>query len=130
MEIIQIKAGLTTPKVILEAENGHFEITGKSNPEDVINFYQPILIWIDNYMKSPNSETVFDFKLTYYNTASSKIVLEIMKKLELLGATNSDVKIRWYFEEEDEDMEELGEDYDAIVDLPFEHIGCDFIDES
>jgi len=52
----------------------------------------------------------------------------LMKRLEVLN-TNSEVTIRWHYEEEDEDMKELGEDYDAIVNVDFEHISCEFIEE-
>lgn len=128
METLKIDGSLTTPKIIFDKDNAHFEITGKSNPEDVVAFYQPVLLWLDDYMKNPLPSTVFDIKLTYYNTATSKIILELMKKLELLGA-HSEVSIRWFYEEEDEDMMELGEDYDAIVGLEFEHIPVEFIED-
>ena len=128
MEAINIKGGLTTPTIIFDPKNNLFEIRGKSNPEDVVSFYQPVLDWLDEYTTKITSPSIFDFKLTYYNTATSKIVLEIMKKLELLGAKN-DVKIKWFYEEEDEDMAELGEDYDAIVNLPFEFISCEYIED-
>jgi len=40
--------------------------------------------------------------------------------LENLSGT--EVKVNWYYEEDDEDMLEAGEDYQAIIDLPFKMI--------
>ena len=58
-------------------------------------------------------------RLEYFNTSSSKCILDVFKKLEKLKNTGADVHVNWYFETDDEDMEEAGEDYQAIVDLPF-----------
>ena len=56
------------------------------------------------------------------NTSSSKCILDLFKQLEKLNGGNTEVKVNWYFEEDDEDMEEAGEDYQAIIDLPFKMI--------
>ena len=66
--------------------------------------------------------TIVDVKLEYFNTSSSKCILDLFKQLEKLNAGNTEVKVNWYFEEDDEDMEEAGEDYQAIIDLPFKMI--------
>ena len=59
-------------------------------------------------------------QLEYFNTSSSKCILDVFKKLE--SVTGSEVSVKWYYEEDDEDMLEAGEDYEAIIDLPFEMI--------
>jgi hypothetical protein len=66
--------------------------------------------------------TEVDVKLEYFNTSSSKCILDLFKQLEKLNQQNTEVKINWYYEEDDEDMAEAGEDYDAIIDLPFKMI--------
>ncbi len=63
MEVINIKGTYDTPTVILDVANNVFEIAGRSYPEDTAEFYIPILEWIGNYVKSPNKETTFVFKL-------------------------------------------------------------------
>jgi hypothetical protein len=123
MEIIKIMGTDDTPNVILDAENDIFEISGRSLPEDVTTFYEPILNWMDEYAESPNSKTVFSFKLVYFNTASSKLILDVLMKLEELFENGNDVLIKWHYPEDDEDMEEAGEEYADIVDVPFEQVG-------
>ena len=82
MEIIKIKGTEDTPSVLLDKAQNLFEISGRSLPEDVSMFYEPILSWIDEYAAAPNAETVFNFKLEYFNTASSKVILDILLKFE------------------------------------------------
>ncbi|MFW5657081.1 MAG: DUF1987 domain-containing protein [Bacteroidota bacterium] len=122
MDVIKIKGTEDTPTIILDTEREIFEISGRSLPEDVAVFYDPVLNWLDEYAESPNEKTEFTFKLTYFNTASSKLLLDILLKLEELRENGNDVKILWYYPEEDEDMQEAGEEFNEIVDIPFEHI--------
>ncbi|NBC83030.1 MAG: DUF1987 domain-containing protein [Bacteroidetes bacterium] len=119
METIKIKQGEDTPGIILDPGKEHFEIYGRSLPEDVGTFFGPILNWLDEYAESPNANTTMDFRLSYFNTASSKSILDILMKLEELGENGNDVTINWYYDEDDEDMLEAGEEYSEIVDIPF-----------
>lgn len=122
METIKIQGTEDTPKVIMDKDNEIMEISGRSLPEDVASFYDPILNWLDEYADSPNDKTVFNFKLVYFNTASSKLLLDILMKLEEIHEADNDVLIRWHYPEDDEDMEEAGEEYADIVDVPFEQV--------
>lgn len=123
METIKIQGTEDTPKIILDAENEIMEISGRSLPEDVSAFYEPVLNWLNEYAEKPNKKTIFNFKLTYFNTASSKLLLDILMKLEEMHENGNDILIRWHYPEDDEDMEEAGEEYADIVDVPFEQVG-------
>ena len=116
MEILNLEGTEDTPKILLDKNNGIFEISGRSLPEDSAEFYQPILQWLDDYSESPNASTDFDFKLEYFNTASSKLILDVLSKLEEIPG----IKVNWYFHEDDEDMEEAGEEFSELVDIEFE----------
>jgi len=122
METIKIMGTDDTPTVILDSDNDVFEISGRSLPEDVTAFYEPILNWLEDYANSPNAKTVFTFKLVYFNTASSKLLLDILMKLEQMHEDGKEVLIRWFYPEDDEDMQEAGEEYADIVDIPFEQV--------
>jgi hypothetical protein len=122
MNIIKIAGSEDTPSVILDAENEIFEISGRSLPEDVASFYEPLINWLEDYSKSPNQKTVFNFRLVYFNTASSKVLLDILMKLETMHEAGCEVLVRWHFPEDDEDMKEAGEEYADIVSVPFEQV--------
>ena len=122
MEVIKIKGTDDTPNVVLDNDNGIMQISGRSLPEDVAAFYEPILDWFDEYAEDPNEKTFVDFKLVYFNTASSKLILDILLKLEDMCDDGKDVTVRWHYPDDDEDMEEAGEEYADIVEVPFEQV--------
>lgn len=127
MEILKYEASGLNPGIILDVENQKFELTGKSCPENVVEFYKPLMDWLDEYKKNPLEKTVFEFSLEYYNTASSKILFIIMQKLEAVKETGKEVLIKWFFPEDDEALEEAGEEYDDLIELDFELIPTESI---
>jgi len=119
MQNLKQEGSAKTPLVEFNT-NGELLLKGRSIPENSIEFYKPLLEWIESYSESPNSSTVLNVQLEYFNTSSSKCILDVFKKLE--SVSGSEVSVKWYYEEDDEDMLEAGEDYEAIIDLPFEMI--------
>lgn len=122
MEKLELKGSPKTPDIMLDADLGQMKIAGRSIPENPIEFFSPIYDWIDNYCASPCYETILEVRLEYFNTSSSKCLLDIFKKFERINGKRSHVRVNWYFERYDDDMAEAGEDYEAIVDLPFSMI--------
>jgi hypothetical protein len=125
MNIIKYKADGLKPGITLDRIAGKFEIYGKSCPENVVEFYQPVLDWLDKYSEDPLEETIFEFRLQYYNTASSKVLFVLMQKLEVIVAEGHQVKIKWYYPEDDEALQEAGEEYDDLIEVDFDLIATD-----
>lgn len=119
MENLHLEGSAKTPSINFDAAAGKLELKGRSIPENSVEFYKPLNDWIDAYGKSPVAETAVDVKLEYFNTSSSKCILDLFKKLESISGDRTSVIINWYFEEDDEDMEEAGQDYQAIIGLKF-----------
>ncbi len=122
MEIFKAQGTDDTPDVVLDPNTGHFKLTGKSFSEDVAGFFEPILDWLEKYAKSPAEKTIVELKLIYFNSASSKLLLDILLKLEEMVTTGHDVLVKWHYAEDDEDMQDAGEEYADIVEVEFEHI--------
>lgn len=123
MEVYRTEKTPETPIVVLDPTSGVLEMEGKSLPENVSSFYGPILNWLSEYAESPAERTLFEMKLNYFNTASSKIILDVLMKLEEMKIEGNEVLVNWHFNESDEDMEDAGDEYAEIVeDLPFEFI--------
>jgi hypothetical protein len=121
MSNLIIDDSIKTPSVSFDNSNGILEIKGKSIPENSLEFYKPIFEWLDGYSKAPAPVTEFQIRLEYFNTSSSKCLLDILRRLEKINITgNSQVKVSWYYDSDDEDMMEAGEDYQALVKIPFE----------
>jgi hypothetical protein len=123
MQNLYIENSAKTPELSLDAASGVIKLIGRSIPENSIEFYTPVFSWIDDYALNPKPETVLHIQLEYFNTSSSKCVLDILKKLQSIHQSGqSKAKVLWYYEEDDEDMLEAGEDYQAIIKVPFEMI--------
>ncbi len=127
MENLQIEGSPKTPSVKFNSVEGVLELKGRSIPENSVEFYQPLYDWLDKYGESNPGKTTIDIKLEYFNTSSSKCILDIFKKLEGINEKGSEVLVNWFFEEDDEDMEEAGQDYQAIIVLPFNMVEVDEI---
>ena len=107
------------PEVVLDAKAGRFEFSGKSYPEDAVGVFQPIFKWLNDYQQNPNPTTRVSFKLLYFNTASQKLILDVLSCFEKLAKQGNEVSIDWYYDEEDESMQEAGEDFANLLDVPF-----------
>ncbi len=125
MEAIFIEGTPKTPTVNFNSEEGIFEIKGRSIPENSIEFYKPLVDWLDKYASSPLDKTEVNIQLEYFNTSSSKCILDVFKKLEKVTQANKEIVINWHYEEDDEDMLEAGEDYQSILRIPFKMIEID-----
>ena len=119
MDSISIEGTPKTPTVNFNADNGTVEIKGRSIPENSIEFYKPLVDWLEEYLNTPKEKTEVNIQLEYFNTSSSKCILDVFKKLEAIYKSGNDVIINWYYEEDDEDMLEAGEDYQSIIKIPF-----------
>lgn len=104
------------PTIELDAQKGVFKLMGNVYPEDGAELFQPVFDWLRNYAQHPNPVTHFSFGIGSMGTSISKYFLDIMEMLAPIeGAC-----IHWYYQEDDEDMEEAGEEYSELVDIPFE----------
>lgn len=125
MEPISIAGTPKTPTVHFDSGSGKVEIKGRSIPENSIEFYKPLVDWLEAYLSTPADLTEVNIQLEYFNTSSSKCILDVFKKLEAIYKSGNEVVINWYYEEDDEDMLEAGEDYQSIIKIPFKMIELD-----
>ncbi|HCC29606.1 MAG TPA: nuclear pore complex subunit [Marinilabiliales bacterium] len=122
MEPILIAGTPKTPTVHFDNEKGKIEIKGRSIPENSIEFYKPLVDWLEAYLSKPAQLTEVNIQLEYFNTSSSKCILDVFKKLEAIYKSGNEVVINWHYEEDDEDMLEAGEDYQSIIKIPFKMV--------
>lgn len=125
MDALRLEQTDDCPFLVFDKEGNQFEISGKSLPEDVVDFYQPVLDWLNDYKKAPNSKTEFNMKLIYFNTASSKMILDILMIFEEIVEEGHEVLIKWFSIKSDEDMQEAGKEYEEMIEVPFVHVTYD-----
>ena len=103
MDSINIEGTPKTPSVSFDAKTGQIEIKGRSIPENSIEFYKPLVEWLDKYSDVAQGLVNVVIQLEYFNTSSSKCILDVFKKLENIHNKNkTEVVINWYYEEDDE----------------------------
>ena len=120
MEQITLDATDRSPGVDFDFAKGRLKLSGESYPEDVTEFYKPLFEAMDGYLGALGDGTCrFDFELIYFNSSSAKAIMTIMDKLEAAAKAGANVTVHWYYDEEDDNMmelgEELGEDLEAAT---------------
>lgn len=122
MEKMLIKETETTPEVSFDHNIGTMRLKGRSWPENAYQFYQPLIKWLEEYTKAPNSNTIFNFELDYFNTSSAKNLLDILNLLGEIQNTGSKLIINWYHDVNDNDILTSGKIYSELVEIPFNYI--------
>lgn len=122
MEPLIISPTDDTPEVLFDKKNGQFLISGKSLPEDVIEFYRPVFNWLEKYVANPNDETLLKVRIFYFNSASQRAINEIFSILSRISIKDKQVNVEWHYHEEDEEMLEAGVEYAELSNLPFRYI--------
>lgn len=123
IEPLVIKSNrIDVPRITLDKEQSIFLFEGESFPEDPVTFYAPVIEWLENYKKNPNPETIFNMKIEYMNTSSTKLITDLLFNLQSLNEDGKTIRVNWHFKKEDEDNKRLGEDISFVTGLPFEFI--------
>ena len=127
---LKIEATEFTPEISLNLD-GYLLFSGVSRPEDVTTFYETPIKWITSYKNDYLSKSEIKykitkihlvFKMTYFNSSSSKsilVFLSIIKQIEALGI---EVIVDWHYEEADDQMLEDGQDLSDAIEIPFSYI--------
>ena len=122
MDDLFLKKTFNSPEIEFLSESGELTIEGRSIPEDPGEFFERLIDWINEYFTNPAKRTVLSIKLEYINSGSSKYMLEVLRIMKINHDNGHPVDIKWYFEEGDESIEELGQHYEQTIQLPFDHI--------
>lgn len=117
--ILDLSPTEKTPAVTIDGSRGLIAITGCSIPENADRFYAPVQDAVERYSKAAAAKTTLRIELTYFNSSSSKYLLDLMKHLsDLHAAGASSVTVEWWYADDDLDMKEAGEDYRSLIDVP------------
>jgi len=114
-----------TPTVNFEVATGKCEISGESYLEETTKFYSRLFEWIKAYTSTVKGPLVFDFKLSYFNTSSSKCLVDILDMLKTYKNNGGDVTVNWYYDDSDEELEEV-DDFILETGLQINKIPMEF----
>lgn len=111
-----------TPKVEFIAETGKLLLSGSSYPENSVEFYQPLIDWINEFIETQNKPLEFNFYITYFNTSTSKCFLILLEILETFHQKGGQIKVNWHYQKDDDDILESGEELFVELEMPHEYI--------
>lgn len=124
MKSLKLEGDHKTPYINFDYEKGYIEIAGRSIHENTFQFFKPIITWINEYINKPKTPvTQLIIKLEYYNSSSSKFLLEILQAFDKLASKGHPVQFKWYYAINDEDVEETGRDLASFL----KHIKTEFV---
>jgi hypothetical protein len=114
------------PEVNFDASTGICLLKGESYMEEAYKFYMPLLNWLKDYSLNEGHPVTFNVKLTYFNTNSSRLLLDLFDILKKSSDAGNDITINWYYEEDDPDIKDEVEDFEietglSIKMIPFEN---------
>lgn len=122
MENLEIAGTIKTPTISMNGENGSMSLAGRSNPENARVLFQPVIEWLEEYVKHPAQRTELKINLELFNTSSSKYLLEVLRKIRYLADNNYEFSVTWMYEEDDLEMLDTAEAYEMMTGLRFEKV--------
>ncbi|SDE62686.1 DUF1987 domain-containing protein [Rhodospira trueperi] len=112
MDPIVIAATKRCPEISFDFAANTFLIKGESYPEDVNAFYAQIVDALEQHLANQKDATIrLDIELIYFNSSTAKVLMELFELMESSAARGNDVMISWQYEEDDDNMEELGREF-------------------
>ncbi|MDP4266629.1 MAG: DUF1987 domain-containing protein [Bacteroidota bacterium] len=127
MDSLNIEATDISPKILFDIKNNVFDIIGKSRPENVRAFYQPVLNWLDKFeveIISKSNEAlanklIINLVFEYFNSSSAKFIFDIISKIHKFNNKGIIIEINWFYDEGDDEMLEAGEELSKMIAFPF-----------
>ena len=131
MKSLNIVGTTVSPSVDFNLETRILEISGYSRPENVRDFYFPLIQWLDelNALYSSNRSMnidiepyTFKFKFVYFNSSSAKFIYDIIILLNGFQKEGFPLKIYWYYDADDDELREAGEELSDMANVPFSYV--------
>lgn len=112
MKSLLIEPTPYTPKVWLDTKTNIFEISGESYSDDTVAFFEPIIVWLEQFLAKNNEPIEFNFSMNYLNTGTSKRFVMMIKMLENYYITSKVwTEVNWFVHSDDADIMTVGEDF-------------------
>ena len=118
---IHILPTKTTPEILLTSR-GMIKIKGRSIDESRAKAPEQVINWIDDYLANPAESTEVNIALEFLNSFNTVILTSTLKKISQVNQKGNRLVIKWYYEEDDDDLYERGEYISSAIDFPFEFI--------
>ncbi|VFR17173.1 FIG057251: Fe-S oxidoreductase [plant metagenome] len=120
MNDLNISATQSTPSVSADFERGVLHMRGDSYPENSFELFGPVIRWVEEYLSSTDKPLRLELELLYLNTSSVKAMMDILDLVEEAYRDKRDVSLRWVYDQQNERVAELAEEFKEDCSFPFE----------
>ena len=120
MSNIELNATASTPAVLADSDANTLEMRGDSYPENSFEFFAPLVEWVQNHLSAPDASLRLDLHLLYLNTSSVRAMMDIFELLEDVHQDSHAVSVRWFYDEDNERIAELAEEFKEDCSFPFD----------
>ncbi|EXJ14071.1 DUF1987 domain-containing protein [Imhoffiella purpurea] len=116
MDTLFLQRTERSPLLEFDFVGRRLRIEGESYPEDAAAFFGPVLKSLESYLSElsvqrPSSPLRLELRMAYFNSSSAKALMNIFQMLESAARQGVPVEVHWYYDPEDETMQEFGEDF-------------------
>lgn len=116
MHDINIPATKNTPEIVSDIAQQTLTIRGEAYPENAAQFYAPFFTWLEEYLAEPGpAATKITIDLLYFNSTTSKVLLDLFDRLERAAAGGRRVVVNWRYHKENDMILEYGEEFSEEV---------------
>ena len=119
-QALKIEASPTSFGIEFKGSEGLLRFLGNSYPENAVDFFQPLLQWVHDYVRIPRKHTLVEFRVNYFNTSSSKYLFQIMEFICAFHAKGNPVKVIWVSNEENNEMLDTWHEIMGELEMDYE----------
>jgi hypothetical protein len=113
----------STPYILIDEEKNYMRLEGRSFHENVVEFFRDVNAWLDTYLEKDFGSFTFDFEMNYFNSSTSKLLHNMLTKMDKHASDKKKVIVNWITTEDNDIIIECGEDFqDDFSNLLFNMI--------
>ena len=101
----------STPYILIDEEKNYMKFEGRSFHENVVEFYKDVNNWLDTYLEKDFGSFTFDFEMNYFNSSTSKLLHNMLTKMDTHASDKKKVTVNWITTEDNDIIIECGEDF-------------------
>jgi len=101
----------STPYILIDEEKNYMKFEGRSFHENVAEFYSDVNAWLDTYLVKDFGVFTFDFEMNYFNSSTSKLLHNMLTKMDNCVTGTKKVIVNWITTEDNDIIIECGEDF-------------------
>ena len=125
MDNLNLRATQSTPSIDAVFAAGKIEMRGDSYPENSFEFFAPVVLWIEKFLRNESTPFSLELHLLYLNTSSVKVIMDIFDLLEDEHKRGREVSVQWFYDPDNSRIAELAEEFKEDCSFPFDVMSSD-----